>query len=196
MKQTWISKIAFILLLGIALPTTAQEQHEQRERKPREVPSPERNALNISKEMKKTLKLTDEQSTKVYELYLKQEKQMMKSANSSGNRIPHPGGGMGRPPMGVGPEMVGGMPSHGGMAGTPGKISPENMEKQAKEMEKKREKAQKKMDKKMKKILSDEQYMGWKEMEAKRQEAEQKARQEKMNMPSCYHQHAQCTYSK
>lgn len=163
---------AFLLILGMALPSFAQ-QPERMEK--REIPSPVNNAQRIMKEFKGTFKLTDEDYEKVYELYLKQEKAMMSSQNNNGNMLPR-GGGMGGPGGGSGsgmnrPQMGGGMPPQGRPAMGRGEM-PEDMkarmEEMQKEQESKRKKAAKKLNKKMKKILDEEQYSQWQAWEKRR----------------------------
>lgn len=180
MDMKWMKHAALLLLVGMAAPALAQEdngrqeQKEQAQRPPREIPSPENNARRISKEMKKALNLTEEQYTEMYELYLKEQKASMPDAATRGNMPPQ--GGMGRPPQGggpgmggpggFGPEMGGGMPPQGGGFRPDGNApSQEDMEKQIKKMEKKREKAYKKMEKKMKKLLDENQFTQWKSLD-------------------------------
>lgn len=171
MKKKWIKNAAFVLFIGIAAPVVAQEQNQQQEKSPHEIPSPERNARRISKEMKKSLQLTDAQYAKVYELYLKEQKESMSAISRHGN-MPPQGGGMGHPRRGGshgGPGMGGGMPPEGNNFRPDfGGQARQNMEKTRKEEEKKREKSYKKLDKRMKKLLNTNQYVQWKTLEISR----------------------------
>ncbi len=174
MENKWIKNALFLLMMGAAMPTPAQEHNRPNEKRPDEIPSPESNARRISKEVKKAFQLTDEQYTKVYELYLKEQKAMLPDAARSGNMPQR--GGMGRPPQGGGPDgqggpgMGGGMPPQGGdFAPGFGGNSPKDMKKVMEEQEKKQAKARKKLEKKMKKLLNNDQYIRWKTWETERQ---------------------------
>ena len=184
MKKHWMKNVALFLLLGMALPSFAQQPEGQERRERREIPSPENNARRITKEFKQAFKLTDEGYEKVYELYLKQEKDILPSQNGNGNMPPRrggmggpggggPGGGFGGPGGGMGgPQMGGGMPPQGGRPDMQGGNMPEDMKAKMEEMRKeqqtKREKAAKKLSKKMKKILDKDQFAQWQEWENKR----------------------------
>lgn len=184
MRRQWIKYAAFtLLIMGAAAPVRAQQPQERQER--REIPSPENNARSITREFKKTFRLTDEQYDKVYELYLKQERSLMPE-QSNGNREGMPArGGMGRPggggPGGGGPGggpgmggPGGGMPPQGGFQPGDNKDMPEDlkaqMEKRRKEHEAKQAKAAKTLKKKMKKILKGELFTQWEEWETNRKD--------------------------
>lgn len=171
MKKQWIKNAVFVLFIAMAVPVFAQEQNSQQEKSPHEIPSPERNARRISKEMKKSLQLTDEQYAKVYELYLKEQKESLSAISRHGN-MPPPRGGMGHPHRGgshSAPGMGEAMPPEGNnfRPNFDGQTR-QNMEKTRKEEEKKREKSYKKLDKKMKKLLNANQYVQWKALEINR----------------------------
>lgn len=184
MKKQWIKNAAFVLFIAMATPVFAQEPNLQQEKSPHEIPSPERNARRISKEMRKSLLLTDEQYTKVYKLYLKEQKESMSAISRHGN-MPPQGGGMGHPQRGGsygGSGMGGGMPPEGNNFRPDfGRQTRQNMEKTRKEEEKKREKSYKKLDKKMKKLLNTNQYIQWKTLEINRRS---KGRQQKDSHPA------------
>lgn len=179
MKKQWIKNATFILFIAMVSPVFAQEPNLQQEKSPHEIPSPERNARRISKEMRKSLQLTDEQYAKVYELYLKEQKESMSAISRHGN-MPPQGGRMGHHQRGGNhgdPGMGGGMPPEGNNFRPDfGGQARQNMEKTRKEEEKKREKSYKKLDKKMKKLLSTNQYIQWKTLEINRRS---KGRQQK-----------------
>ena len=155
MKNQWMKYIAFSLVItGASTSTFAQfpERPSAEERK-REIPSPENNARRTIREFKKDFQLSDKEYDKVYDLYLKYEKNLLPE-NTSGFR-----GGM--PPRGGpggfgGPGMGGGMPPGGGFQPNGNFPAPKDMkammEEMRKEQEKKREKATKTLKKKMKKI--------------------------------------------
>lgn len=190
MKKQWMKSIGLAFLLaGMAVPTFAQHpegQQQERRQERREIPSPENNARNITREFKKIFQLTDEGYDKVYELYLKQEKSLMPE-QGNGNRGGMPSrGGMGRPggggpggAPGGGPGMGGpggGTPPQGGFQPGGNREMPEDlkaqMEEMRKEQEKKQAKAYKTLKKKMKKILKGDQYTQWEQWEANRKNRE------------------------
>lgn len=172
MKKNWIKWGLLCLMMAIALSSYAQEPQERPEREKREIPSPENNARRITKEFKQIFQLTDTEYDKVYELYLKMEKDMLPSDSERGNRPQ--GRGMGRPSGG--PSMSGGMgrpPQGNEFQPREDRKMPEGMkekmEEMKKEMGKRQAKSAKTIKKKMKKILKGDQYLQWEQWEAKRQ---------------------------
>ena len=183
MKNKWMKYIALSLVLtGASTSVFAQfpERPSMEERK-REVPSPENNAKRTVREFKKEFQLSDKEYDKVYDLYLKYEKNLLpENAGEFRGGMP-PRGGMGMPPGGGpggfgGPDMGGGMgmgmPPGGGFQPDGNFPAPKDMkammEEMRKEQEKRQEKAAKTLKKKMKKILKGDQYVQWEEWEAKR----------------------------
>lgn len=165
MKKHCLQLFAFMLLVGMALPSFAQQAERKARKERREIPSPENNTRRIMNEFKQIFRLTDKEYDKVYDLYLNQEKAMMPSQFGNGNMPPR-GEGMGFPPMGGGMPPFGGGPEMG-KGNMPADFKA-MMEEMRKEQQAKREKAAKKLDKKMKKILDAEQYIQWQEWENKR----------------------------
>lgn len=182
MNRHWLKSFALLLIAGMALPSFAQQP--ERMGRP-EIPSPASNARRIVKEFKEVFLLTDKEYDKVYNQYLKYEKNTMPSQATEGNMPPQrpgmgaPGGRPGGGPGGFGgpgggmnpPQMGGGMPSRGGANMGRGEMPEEMkaaMEEMQKEQEAKRKKAAKKLSKKMKKILDKEQYAQWQEWENER----------------------------
>lgn len=179
MNKHCLKLFASLFILGMALPSFAQQPERMERKERREILSPENSARRIMKEFKSVFKLTDEDYEKVYELYLKQEKAMMPSQSKNGN-MPSRRGGMGGPGGGPDggfgggmnrPPMGGGMSPQGGFDMGRGDM-PEDMkakmEDMRKEQESKRKKATKKLSKKMKKILDENQYNQWQDWENKR----------------------------
>ena len=175
MKRQWMKQLAIsLLVMGIAVSISAQRPERPMKDAPqREIPSPEANARRITREFKKTFRLTDKEYDKVYELYLKQERSLMPS---QGNQAPPwgkggPGGGFGGSMGGFGGPMGGGMPPQGGFQGGAPPM-PEDMNSfmkdMRKEQEKKQQKASKTLKKKMKKLLSKEQFEHWEQWETER----------------------------
>ncbi len=135
-----------------------------------EIPSPEKIARKMTDDMNKELQLTEEQYNKLYDLYLKDQKEQLSNRQSGMRNTPPPpgggGGGMGRPPMGGGrPPMGGGHPPmmDGRRPEGPPPTDAESAEKQQKEL--------KKREKKMRKILTEEQFEKWQTIEASRRPA-------------------------
>ena len=166
-----------VLSAGIATDLTAQpmagpsEQHDslRRRRPPRHAPrlTPEEVARRQADRLKDSLLLTDKQYKKVYKLYLDEQEERAEN-RPTGPRGRSMGMGGGFQPMGGGgmpPQMEddGGFPP---MTDTERPQRPTEEERQA-FMEARKKEAQeraKKLDKKMKKILTDEQYVRWKEL--------------------------------
>lgn len=156
--------------------TSQQEAQPEKHYKPLPL-SPEKLARRTTDHMDSLLKLTEKQYGKLYQLHLKNERQRMD--NTAGNRPPHmgnrfgngPGGRPefgGNPPArdnGMNPERSGNRPPEGFGQHPPRELPPppsdamKEMEKQRKKEEKRR----KKMEKKIRKILTEEQYLLWKE---------------------------------
>ena len=161
MKNKWMKYIALSLVLtGASTSVFAQfpERPPMEERK-REIPSPEKNAKRTVREFKKEFQLSDKEYDKVYDLYLKYEKNLLpENAGEFRGGMP-PRGGMGMPPGG-GFQPDGNFPAPKDMKAM--------MEEMRKEQEKRQEKAAKTLKKKMKKILKGNQYVQWEEWEAKR----------------------------
>lgn len=179
MNKHCLNLFAFLLILGMVLPSFAQQPERMGGKERCEIPSPENNARRIMKEFKGVFKLTDQDYDKVYELYLKQEKAMMPSQNMNGDMLPRRGG-MGGPGGGSGGsfgggmnrfQMGGGIPPQGGFDMSRDGM-PEDMQARMEEMQKeqdyKRKQAAKKLNKKMKKILNKEQYNQWQDWESQR----------------------------
>ena len=150
MKKAWMKYIALFLLLGTTIPATAQHpQRSQKEKKMREIPSPQKNARNIMREFKKEFRLTEKEYDKVYDLYLKHENDM----------TPEEPGAGGMPPRGGFPPAMGeGMPEDAKVM----------MERIRAEQEQRIIKAGKKLEKKMKKILKGQEFSRWKQWETNR----------------------------
>ena len=176
MKRQWTISLALFLLLGMAIPMLAQTESNvpMEGRRKREVPSPETNARRIMGEFKKTFQLTEKEYDKVYDLYLKQEKNLMPEMGAGfrggmpprGGSFGGPGGGFGGPGEGMG------MPPQGDFQPRGDRQMPEEMkammEERRKEQAKKQEKAFETLKKKMAKILKGEEYARWEQWEIDR----------------------------
>ena len=177
-----IIRWAVCLMCGIAGTAYAQEVPDslargRQEGQPRKViMSPEKIATQITDRMKESLQLTDKQYKKIYKLNLKEQRELAKAMNGSGQARPPMGEGR-RPPMG-GP-MDGGEPPMRGEGAFQGRRNGQGVTprgEQSEESREKMEKARKKKEKKIKKILNTEQYEKWK---AEQEAAKEKARQRK-----------------